>query len=229
MQMFLLKSGICWMEKGQIPDFVTRGAIRRLCRLRLQQIRAESDEAFCASLHQGPIALKPEKANEQHYELPAEFFASVLGPQVKYSCCLWSRDDQALAEAEEAALRETFEHADLADGQQILELGCGWGSLSLQMAESYPNSSIIAISNSLSQREWIELVAQRRGLNNLRVYTCDMNDFLPEAVIGSDWKFDRVVSVEMFEHMRNYQFLLDRIASWLTADGKLFVHLFCHR
>jgi cyclopropane-fatty-acyl-phospholipid synthase len=163
-------------------------------------------------------------ANQQHYELPPEFFAAILGPRRKYSCCYFTSDNSTLAEAEEEALAATCQRAELADGQEILELGCGWGSLSLWMAERYPHSRITAVSNSTPQRHFIEAVALSRGFGNLCVIAADMNDFSP-----GKQTFDRVVSVEMFEHMRNYDRLLGRIASWLRPRAKLFIHIFCHR
>lgn len=227
----LLQLGIELVERGYSPDALTRPAIRRLCadRLRDPLQTASSDrlkarEQFLATLRAGPIALVPEKANEQHYEVPAEFFATMLGPRRKYSCCYFPEDRSTLAEAEEASLAITCERAELADGQTILELGCGWGSLSLWMAEKYPKSRITAVSNSSSQRQYIESVAASRQLSNLQIITADMNEFSPMKN-----GFDRVVSVEMFEHMRNYEELLRRIQGWLTQDGKLFVHIFCHR
>jgi cyclopropane-fatty-acyl-phospholipid synthase len=228
--MRLVSVGIEAMERGLLPDRLTRLAIRQLGRSRLRQssIAAADRAAFLASLHSGPIAPVPQKANEQHYELPPEFFAAVLGPRRKYSCCYWPHAHCSLAEAEEAALDLTCQHAQLADGQEVLELGCGWGSLSFWIAERYPTSRVTAVSNSRSQREFIEAQAAAMGLRNLRVITADMNDFAPAQVTGIDC-FDRIVSVEMFEHMRNYELLLDRVASWLHDDGKLFVHLFCHR
>lgn len=229
--MNVLELGIEAVERGFVPDSVTRLAIRRLCRERLRESQdrlgnppAAARAAFVESLRSGPIALLPEKANRQHYELPPEFFAAVLGPRRKYSCCYFANADSRLADAEDDALRITCQHAEIADGQEILELGCGWGSLSLWMAEHFPDCRITAVSNSLSQRLFLEAEASARSIRNLRVITADMNEFSP-----SGQKFDRVVSVEMFEHMRNYELLLSRIASWLTPDGKLFVHIFCHR
>jgi cyclopropane-fatty-acyl-phospholipid synthase len=171
----------------------------------------------------GPIAEVPEAANEQHYELPPEFLGLFLGPRRKYSGCLFEPEGATLAQAEEAMLALTCERAGIADGQRILELGCGWGSLTLWLAEKYPNSEIVAVSNANNQREYIEGVADERGFGNLTVITADMNDFEPEGT------FDRVVSVEMFEHMRNWKELLRRISGWLNPDGKLFVHVFSHR
>lgn len=219
------------VERGLVPDAITQAAIRRLCQQRLRDCDRGNEiansralQAFVESMRCGPIAPVPEKANEQHYELPPEFFAAVLGPHRKYSSCFWEPGIDSLAEAEAAALRITCERAELLDGQDVLELGCGWGSLSLWMAERFPNSRITAVSNSAPQRRFIEGEAATRGVTNLRIVTADMNHFLPEPA-----GFDRVVSVEMFEHMRNYERLLERIASWLKPRGKLFVHHFCHR
>lgn len=226
-----LQLGIEAVERGWAPDALTRAAIRRLCRGRLLETRLArkgnceaARSAFLASLRSGPIAPLPEKANQQHYELPPEFFALALGPRRKYSCCYFPGDGSSLDEAEEAALAITCERAELADGQNVLELGCGWGALSLWLAERFAGSRITAVSNSVSQRLYIEAEAARRGLRNLQVVTADMNDYRPPPC-----GFDRIVSVEMFEHMRNYERLLARIASWLRPDGKLFVHLFCHK
>ena len=233
--MSVVALAIAAVERGWVPDRVTRAAMRRLCGARLQQSaqaetraaagdRNSALDAFCAELRRGPIALVPEKANEQHYELPTEFFQLLLGPRLKYSCCLFRDDQTTLADAEEAALAATAENAGLCDGQEILELGCGWGSLSLWMAERFPAARITAVSNSAVQRKFIEQRAAQQGLTNLRVLTADMNQFSAEA-----GRFDRVVSVEMFEHMHNYERLLERIAGWLRDDGRLLVHWFCHR
>ncbi len=170
-----------------------------------------------------PIAVVPEAANEQHYEVPAEFFVRVLGGRMKYSSGYWQEGANSLDEAEEAALRVTCKNADLADGMDILELGCGWGSLSLWMAEHYPKSRITSVSNSHSQRQYIQRRAQEVGLSNLTVITADINEFQTVA------SFDRVVSVEMFEHMRNHHRLMQRIHDWLRPGGQLFVHIFCHK
>jgi cyclopropane-fatty-acyl-phospholipid synthase len=172
---------------------------------------------------QHPIAEHTDTANAQHYELPPRFFELTLGPKRKYSCCLFRRGNETLAEAENAALDETIDHAALANGQSILELGCGWGSLSLTMAARFPRASITAVSNSTPQRLFIKQEARTRGLGNLRVITCDMNDFHPEG------RFDRIVSIEMFEHMANWQDLLARVRHWLVPDGRLFLHVFSHR
>ena len=164
------------------------------------------------------------EANEQHYTLPPAYFKTVLGPRLKYSCALYTNGNESLSQAEDDMLRLTCERARLADGQDILELGCGWGSLSLWMAEAYPNARITSVSNSPLQRETIEALARKRGLTNLTVITCDMNTFEHERE-----SVDRVISVEMFEHMRNYPELMGRIANWLRPDGSLFVHIFAHK
>jgi cyclopropane-fatty-acyl-phospholipid synthase len=221
-------AGISTAERGVIPDAVLRFAIRRLCEQRLRGcgFRSSSgdDQSFLTELFSGPIALVPERANQQHYELPPEFFGLVLGPHRKYSCCRFVTGEESLAQAEAAALESTCNHAQLADGQTILELGCGWGSLSLWMAEKYPRSLITSVSNSAAQRGWIQSQADQRDLKNLHVVTADINDFSAEPM-----QFDRVVSVEMFEHVRNYDLLLARIQQWLKREGRLLVHHFCHR
>ena len=226
----LLRSLIELVENGRIPDLLTRAGIRLLL---LQRLREQAQEGpdqewqammtFVEEMRQSPIALHTQEANEQHYELPPRFFELVLGSHLKYSCCHFPEGVTELEHAEASMLTLTCERAQLQDGQQILELGCGWGSLSLWMAKHYPNSSILAVSNSRPQREFIESRAQELGLTNLSVQTCDMNDFTTEQ------HFDRVVSVEMFEHMRNWQSLLERISSWLKPEGKLFIHIFSHR
>jgi cyclopropane-fatty-acyl-phospholipid synthase len=225
-----MSRALSWVEQGYIPDAVVRRGIRRLCEERLRQIEAHDaeaaarrSEAFVHQMAASPIALVPELANAQHYELPAEFFAHVLGPHRKYSSAWWAAGVADLGAAEQAALEATCERARLADGQDVLELGCGWGSLTLFMAARYPASRIVAVSNSRSQRTFIEAEAQRRGLANVHVLTEDMNVFHPRA------DFDRVVSVEMFEHLRNWPAMFSRAASWLRPDGRFFMHVFCHR
>ncbi len=217
-------------ERGIVPDPLVRAGIRRLLDARLDEIHADDTEAaaervesFVAAMRREPVALVPEKANEQHYEVPAEFFATVLGPRRKYSSGYWPEGVKDLAGAEEAALAETARHAVLADGQRVLELGCGWGSLTLWMAEHYPRSRITAVSNSHSQREFITAEAARRGFGNVEVITCDINEF------AAGGKFDRIVSVEMFEHLRNWPEIFRRVAGWLEPDGRFFMHVFTHR
>lgn len=213
-------------ERTPLPDVMIRAGINALCSrtaARLAAGNAESDAAFARDMAARAIAEHTAAANTQHYEVPAEFFAKVLGANRKYSSCFYSDAHSTLQEAEEEALRQTVVHADLADGQAILELGCGWGSLSLWMARQFPGATIVAVSNSNSQREYIEAAARTRGLANLTVVTCDMNVFDPKQT------FDRIVSVEMFEHMMNWRELMTRVRSWLRADGRFFMHIFTHR
>lgn len=218
-------------ERGLLPDAVIRAGIRRLCSLRLRGDRERGVEATSlafqrgiAQLRSSAIAIHVDAANQQHYELPAEFFRRCLGPRLKYSACWFEHDDDTLAQAESAMLGLYGARAELENGQDILELGCGWGSLTLWMAERYPNSRITAVSNSHSQRAYIEQVCRDRGLTNVKVITRDVNDLEFEAAA-----YDRCVSVEMFEHLRNYELLLARIGDWLRPGGALFVHIFCHR
>lgn len=215
-------------EQGYLPDWLIRAGIRALLGKRLKKEKtriASSDESeMVRMLQRSPVALATDEANEQHYEVPAAFFETVLGPRLKYSCCLYADPNTTLGEAEEAMLKLCCERAELKDGMKILDLGCGWGSLSLWVAEHYPQCQVTALSNSKGQRRFIESRAAALGLKNLRVITANMAEYS-----GNDETYDRVISVEMFEHMRNYETLLKRIAGWLRPGGKLFVHIFCHR
>lgn len=218
-------------EQGLIPDIILRRGIRHLVRQRLREIHSNDSEhmsqdqaAFVAEMNKSPIALVPELANEQHYEVPADFYRYALGKHLKYSSAYWTEGTKNLDEAEANGLLKTVEHARLENGQNILELGCGWGSLTLWMAQHMPGSQITAVSNSQSQREHIEILAGLRGLDNIKVITCDMNSLELEHN-----QFDRVVSVEMFEHMRNWHELYRRIANWLRPGGIFFKHIFVHR
>jgi cyclopropane-fatty-acyl-phospholipid synthase len=217
-------------ESGIAPDRLIRAGIRVLNRQRLRDERRDSidalhehQQAFIASLRQSPIAVETRAANEQHYEVPPEFFLNVLGKRLKYSCCYYPAGKESLDRAEEAMLALTCERAQVRDGMDILELGCGWGSLTLWMAEHYPKARITAVSNSRPQREFNLQRCREQGLGNVVVVTADMNDFT------TDQRFDRVLSIEMFEHMRNYELLLRKIASWMKPEARLFVHIFCHR
>ncbi|MBN9042833.1 MAG: cyclopropane-fatty-acyl-phospholipid synthase [Rhizobiales bacterium 62-47] len=224
--MSVMSSMIGLAERVPLPDPLIRIAIARLCSRtanRLAMDSSSSDADFAAAMAARGVAEHVDAANAQHYEVPASFFAQVLGPHRKYSSCFYKAPATTLQEAEEEALRQTVEHADLADGQSILELGCGWGSLSLWMARLFPRSRIVAVSNSASQRRYIEEEAAARGLRNLEVLTRDMNVFEPGE------RFDRIVSVEMFEHMMNWRELLTRVRSWLAPDGRMFLHIFTHR
>ncbi|HSG74690.1 MAG TPA: cyclopropane-fatty-acyl-phospholipid synthase family protein [Burkholderiales bacterium] len=221
---------IGWVEQGLVPDSVVRAGIRRLCEQRLRDIRAGDaaaaarvTEDFVRAMDAADTALVPELANAQHYEVPAEFFGLALGAHRKYSSCWWPEGIASLDDAEAAALATTCRRAGLAPGQDVLELGCGWGSLTLWMAARFPTSRITAVSNSSSQRQYIQGEAARRGLRNVEVLTADMNRF------DTDKRFDRVVSVEMFEHMRNWRRLFGRVHGWLRPEGRFFMHVFCHR
>jgi cyclopropane-fatty-acyl-phospholipid synthase len=220
------------LEHDRVPDFLIRHAIRRLLKARLAGENRGSPEAqqehlmkLIGRLQQSPVAIDTENANLQHYEVPSDFFRHVLGPHLKYSSCYYRRPDETLGEAETNMLQLTAERAGLQDGDRILELGCGWGSLSLWMAEHLPHSRITVVSNSRSQKRFIDARTAALGLGNLEVITADVNRLNFDAGI----RFDRVVSVEMFEHMRNYETLLRRIAGWLEPHGTLFVHIFTHK
>jgi cyclopropane-fatty-acyl-phospholipid synthase len=222
--------GLRAAEEGWLPDVLIRAGVRRLLRERLEEIDAADPEAgaaastrFARVIQAAEVAPLPALANAQHYEIPAGFFGLVLGQHRKYSSCYWDRDTRTLDAAEAAALAITCERAGLEDGQRILELGCGWGSLSLWMAAAYPRAQITAVSNSHSQRSYIESTARARGLGNLQVITADMNAF------EAPGRYDRVVSVEMFEHMRNWPALFRRISRWLEPRGRFFMHVFVHR
>lgn len=222
--------GIALAERGLIPDSMIRNGIRNLCEQRIKDCvphsakqQQEARAEFAEQMRHDTVAPVPELANEQHYEVPESFFGYALGHRRKYSGCYWPAGCTTLDDAEDAALTTTCERAQLEDGMHILELGCGWGSLTLWMGEHYPNSQITAVSNSASQRAYIMDQAKARGLSNINVITCDMNEF------SIDQQFDRIVSVEMFEHMRNYETLLHRVSTWLKPAGKLFIHVFAHK
>jgi len=211
-------------EHCPLPDFLIRAGMRRVIAANDRQLTLPGTDAeFARAMGAYAIAEHADAANRQHYELPPEFFALFLGPRRKYSSCLYPTGCESLAEAETIALAETLAHAGVKDGEEILELGCGWGSLSLFMAEKFPAARITSVSNSAPQRLYIEAQARARGLTNLVVVTADMNDFATQKA------FDRVVSVEMFEHMANWRTLLTRVKFWLKPEGRLFLHIFTHR
>jgi len=220
-----------WAEQGRVPDALLRAGIRRLCAQRLREesegglgAQAQRFQQRLAALRESPVAVHVDAANRQHYELPADFFKLCLGKRLKYSGCYYPTGTETLEQAEDAMLALYTQRAELADGQAILELGCGWGSLTLWMAERYPNARITAVSNSRPQREHIEAECRRRAIFNVQVLTEDVNRLQLEAAA-----YDRCVSVEMFEHMRNYEVLMGRIGGWLKPGGKLFVHIFAHK
>ena len=218
------------LASGLVPDRLLRRVIlsrvkgleRNFDRLTPEE-QAAREAAVVAEFESGAIAVNADDANRQHYDLPPEFFESVLGPRRKYSCCYWGGGIAGLAQAEEAMLELTAERTGLGDGQDILDLGCGWGSLSLWAAERYPHSHVLAMSNSHTQRRFIEELREEKGLGNLEVVTAEVGEFAPQR------RFDRVVSIEMFEHVRNHRALMQRVAGWLRPEGRLFVHVFCHR
>ena len=230
------------LTRDVFPDPVLRLGIRRLLRQRLRDEDAGDVEArrarllrMVAELREAPIAVETAAANEQHYEVPTRFYQLCLGPHLKYSSGHYTTFTETLAQGEEAMLDLTCRRAGIADGQDILELGCGWGSLTLWMASRFPNARVTAVSNSRTQKLHIDAEAARRGLRNVQVITRDMNEFEPPLTFGEPAnggpcqdRFDRVVSVEMFEHMKNYRRLLARIGRWLRPDGRLFVHIFTH-
>lgn len=222
--------GIGWAEQGWVPEWLIRRGIRSLLRDRLAEEQVDDidactlrQQALMKTLLTAPIAVETEAANHQHYEVPAAFYNVVLGPHRKYSSCYFAKGVTDLGQAEADMLALTCERADLHNGQAILEIGCGWGSLTLFMAAAYPQATITAVSNSHRQREFICAEAQRRGLSNIHVITANIIDFAPKNM------FDRIVSVECFEHMRNHKVLFARLATWLRDEGRVFVHVFTHR
>ncbi|MFY0615558.1 MAG: class I SAM-dependent methyltransferase [Hyphomicrobiaceae bacterium] len=224
--MSIVEHALAATERTPFPDFVTRAGVHYLVdrtKKHLAHQPADTSARFARDMTGFPIALATTEANQQHYEIPARFFELILGQRRKYSCGYYPTADTTLDQAEEAALAQSCIHAGLADGQNILELGCGWGSLTLWMAQQYPNARITAVSNSASQRDHIKEQASARGLHNVQVITADMNDFVAHD------NYDRVLSVEMFEHMSNWHQLLGRIRDWLTPNGRIFVHVFTHK
>ena len=226
----MLGLGLRLAEAGVFPELLLRAGTRHLLRRRLRQSvwgdaesRRQEEAELVQRLTKGPIAISVDAANEQHYEVPEPFFEHVLGPRLKYSCCYWDPTVPNLGAAEEAMLALTASRAGVEDGMRILDLGCGWGSFALWAAERFPSSQILAVSNSRLQRAFILRRALENGLTNLDVQTSDINDFHPDA------RFDRVVSIEMMEHVRNHRALFERIARWLAPGGSAFAHIFCHR
>ncbi len=222
------------MEKGHIPDPAIRFGVRQLLKKRLEELnvgglsdKQAAFQKYVSGLKNGPLAIFTQKANEQHYELPPGFFLYSLGKNLKYSCCYWDKNTKTLDEAEDLALDITMKRAEIQDGMRILELGCGWGSLSLAMAKRFPKSQIVSVSNSAPQKAFIDGEAKKHGLTNLMILTRDVSKLETLAVEFPN--FDRVVSVEMFEHFKNYGMLLQKISDVLTPDGKLFVHIFTHK
>lgn len=226
------------LDRGYIPDFVLRRAIRALNAQRIASLstgKYSSDHVkksqYIDSLKTEEIAIEQDKANEQHYEVDTDFMLSCLGKRAKYSCCLYPTGNETLDEAEEAMLNSYCDKAKLRDGQDVLDLGCGWGSVSLFLAEKYPNSRIKALSNSKTQKIYIDKTAKARGLTNIQVFTGDVKQY----DFPADIKFDRIISIEMFEHMKNYSLLFRKVSSWMKSASNqddpslLFIHIFCHK
>ena len=225
-----MKRVIDLMERGLLPDVLIRNGIRRLNNMRLRQERKgdpfsqiKTKMDFVNMLQSDVVAVETDAANRQHYEVPAAFFERILGQHMKYSCCLWSETTSTLTQAEEEALNLVIQRAQIEDGMEVLDLGCGWGSFSLWLCRQFPGCQVTAVSNSSNQRKLIQNRCKEEGIDNLKIITADVNTFDPGCT------FDRIVSIEMFEHMRNYQKLLQRVASWLKSHGKLFVHIFTHK
>jgi len=218
------------VETDFIPETIIRIVVRAMLSQKLKEEQLSTPQKkqerlmqFVEELKLSPIAIETKAANKQHYELPTSFFQLILGPNLKYSCALWNNPQDTLEQAEENMLSLYCKRAEITDGQSILDLGCGWGSMSLYLAKNYPNSKITALSNSSTQREYIENKANQLKLNNLKVITANISEYSTES------KYDRIVSIEMFEHMKNYQELLRKLKIWLLPKGKLFVHIFCHK
>lgn len=218
------------VASGKVPDVLLRKGIQTLLKKRLKDDVVEDvsekerlRKEFIHELKSSPIAIETDKANDQHYQVPTSFFEYVLGDRMKYSCALWERGTEHLSDAEEKMIELTLQRADIRDGDRVLELGCGWGAFSLYIAKKYPNCQVTAVSNSKTQKDYIMGRAREQGLENIAVKTCNV------AHLQLDQKFDRVISIEMFEHMRNYQQLLKNISGWLDENGKLFVHIFTHK
>ncbi|KAA8492836.1 (S)-coclaurine N-methyltransferase [Porphyridium purpureum] len=232
-RMSLMQIANSLLEKNVVPDVLVRAGIRRLLQQRLDEESSPSAEAaiekkmaFVESLRKEQIAILTEKANEQHYEIPTAFFATHLGQRMKYSSCYFETPTSSLDQAADAMLRMYCQRAALKDGMEVLDLGCGWGSLTLYLAEFYPKCKITSLSNSWSQREYIEAKCREKGFKNVKVETGDVKEF---QFARKGTQFDRIFSIEMFEHMKNYQMLLSKVASWLKSDGRLFIHIFTHK
>jgi cyclopropane-fatty-acyl-phospholipid synthase len=217
-------------EKGGLPDFLVRYGIRNLLKNRLNKININNIEnsnvhlqKFLSMMGSSEVALVPELANEQHYEVPPDFFKLILGKNLKYSCGYWENEKNSLNDSEESALAISTERAMIKDGEDVLDLGCGWGSFSLRNAKIYSKSRFTAVSNSKRQKLEIDKIAKENNLENLEVITDDINYFVPNK------SYDRIVSIEMFEHIRNYKEMFKRVSDWLNPSGTFFMHIFCHR
>ena len=210
-------------ESGFIPDELIKIAARRISTRRLNESNNhDNKDAIINALSKGVVAEKTHDANEQHYEVPPEFFKQVLGENLKYSCSLFENEN-SLDDAEKSMLDLYIERAEIKNGQEVLDLGCGWGSFSLYVAKKFPNVNITSISNSSDQISYIKNEAQKRGLLNIEAIRMDVNN------LKLDNQFDRIISIEMFEHLRNYKLILNSLNELLKPDGRLFIHIFCHK
>ena len=225
----MISGAITLAEKNFFPDWLIRLGIRKLMKEKLSELSSiyvsdgyERKKDWVDSMNKSPLAFSPKKANEQHYEVPSKFFQQVLGPRMKYSSCFWDSSTTNLYDAENQMLDITIRRSGIEDGMRVLDLGCGWGSLSIYIAEKLSQCNVVSVSNSQDQGNYILKEVQKKGLTNLSFIKADMN------TLHTDITFDRIISVEMFEHMRNYRLLLNKIAGWLKKNGKLFIHIFCH-
>jgi len=222
---------ISLMESGYVPDQIIRAGIKYLLKNRLIDLYKFEAQAYVddyvEKLKKSPLAVLTDKANEQHYEVPTEYYDLCLGIHKKYSSCFWDESVTSLNQAEQKALDISIERADIRDGMRILELGCGWGSLSLELAKRFPNSEIVAVSNSRTQKQYIEQRARERHLNNLQILTLNLGDESSYKLISG--RFDRAMSIEMMEHLRNYELFFKKIRQLLNPDGQFFVHVFTHK
>jgi len=225
----MISGAITLAEKNFFPDWLIRLGIRKLMKEKLSELSSiyvsdgyERKKDWVDSMNKSPLAFSPKKANEQHYEVPSKFFQQVSGPRMKYSSCFWDSSTTNLYDAENQMLDITIRRSGIEDGMRVLDLGCGWGSLSIYIAEKLSQCNVVSVSNSQDQGNYILKEVQKKGLTNLSFIKADMN------TLHTDITFDRIISVEMFEHMRNYRLLLNKIAGWLKKNGKLFIHIFCH-
>jgi cyclopropane-fatty-acyl-phospholipid synthase len=219
------------LNKNLIPDFLIRKQIKNLLKQRLKDENKSTQELqhlhftnYWKGLAQSPIAIHTQAANEQHYEVPTEFYQFIMGKRMKYSSGYWKDDNSSFQESEDSMLELYIDRTEFFDGMKLLDLGCGWGSVSLYFAEKFPNSSIVGVSNSRTQKDFIMNSAKARGLKNIQIVTVDMNEFDPGIDV-----FDRIISIEMLEHMKNYEKLFEKLAKSLKNNGKIFIHIFTHK
>ena len=215
------------LARGLIPDWILRRGVRSQGKERLNMMnKVDSTKEYSKFINEastGNIAVNTDDANNQHYEVDSEFFKYCLGKNLKYSCCFWDENTLDLDAAEDNMLEIYSQRAQITDGMSILDIGCGWGSLSLFLAQKYPKSEITGVSNSSSQKIFIDSVASERNISNLNIITRDINDFRAEE------KYDRILSIEMFEHTKNTKKLMNLINDWLNPNGLFFMHVFAHK